>query len=57
MWERAPAAMPFDAFAQPSRDNALMASLELPITPLLPEIVASLAAHPRLVLEAPPGAG
>ncbi|WP_199098537.1 ATP-dependent helicase HrpB [Dyella sp. ASV21] len=28
-----------------------------PITPLLPEIVASLAAHPRLVLEAPPGAG
>ena len=28
-----------------------------PITPLLPEIRASLAAHPRLVLEAPPGAG
>jgi ATP-dependent helicase HrpB len=28
-----------------------------PITPLLPEISASLAAHPRLVLEAPPGAG
>jgi len=28
-----------------------------PITPLLPQIVASLAAHPRLVLEAPPGAG
>ena len=28
-----------------------------PITPLLPEIVSSLAAHPRLVLEAPPGAG
>ncbi|MFC5527414.1 ATP-dependent helicase HrpB [Rhodanobacter ginsengisoli] len=28
-----------------------------PITPLLPEILASLAAHPRLVLEAPPGAG
>lgn len=28
-----------------------------PITPLLPEIVASLEAHPRLVLEAPPGAG
>jgi ATP-dependent helicase HrpB len=28
-----------------------------PITPLLPEICASLAAHPRLVLEAPPGAG
>ena len=30
---------------------------ELPITPLLPEIVASLARVPRLVLEAPPGAG
>jgi ATP-dependent helicase HrpB len=30
---------------------------DLPISPLLPEIVASLAAHPRLVLEAPPGAG
>jgi ATP-dependent helicase HrpB len=28
-----------------------------PITPLLPQIVASLAAVPRLVLEAPPGAG
>ncbi|MEO6925554.1 MAG: ATP-dependent helicase HrpB, partial [Rhodanobacter sp.] len=28
-----------------------------PITPLLPQIVASLATHPRLVLEAPPGAG
>ncbi|MFC3129020.1 ATP-dependent helicase HrpB [Coralloluteibacterium stylophorae] len=28
-----------------------------PITPLLPDILASLAAHPRLVLEAPPGAG
>ncbi|WP_266180491.1 ATP-dependent helicase HrpB [Dyella humicola] len=28
-----------------------------PITPLLPEISASLAEHPRLVLEAPPGAG
>ena len=30
---------------------------ELPITPLLPEVVASLAGVPRLVLEAPPGAG
>ena len=29
----------------------------LPITPLLPRIRASLAAHTRLVLEAPPGAG
>ena len=28
-----------------------------PIDPLLPEVLASLAAHPRLVLEAPPGAG
>jgi len=28
-----------------------------PISPLLPDIRASLAAHPRLVLEAPPGAG
>lgn len=28
-----------------------------PISPLLPEIARSLAAHPRLVLEAPPGAG
>ena len=31
--------------------------LSFPITPLLPEISASLAAHPCLVLEAPPGAG
>jgi ATP-dependent helicase HrpB len=30
---------------------------DFPITPLLPEIVASLQATPRLVLEAPPGAG
>jgi ATP-dependent helicase HrpB len=29
----------------------------LPIAPLLPQVVASLAATPRLVLEAPPGAG
>lgn len=28
-----------------------------PITPLLPDIRDALAAHPRLVLEAPPGAG
>ena len=28
-----------------------------PITPLLPAIADSLASHPRLVLEAPPGAG
>ena len=28
-----------------------------PIDELLPHILASLAAHPRLVLEAPPGAG
>jgi ATP-dependent helicase HrpB len=31
--------------------------LSLPIDPLLPAIVASLRAHPTLVLEAPPGAG
>ncbi|MFT3763768.1 MAG: ATP-dependent helicase HrpB [Pseudoxanthomonas sp.] len=31
--------------------------LSFPIDPLLPEIRRSLAAHPRLVLEAPPGAG
>ncbi len=30
---------------------------EFPITALLPEIQHSLCAHPRLVLEAPPGAG
>ena len=30
---------------------------DFPITPLLPDIQRSLAAHPRLVLEAPPGAG
>src|SRR5581483_11100712 len=29
----------------------------LPIEPLLPEIARSLAAHPALVLQAPPGAG
>jgi len=32
-------------------------SPEFPITPLLSEIRRSLSAHPRLVLEAPPGAG
>ena len=31
--------------------------MQFPIAPLLPAIVDSLAAHPRLVLEAPPGAG
>ena len=30
---------------------------DFPIAALLPQILASLAAHPRLVLEAPPGAG
>ena len=34
-----------------------MPAPQFPITPLLPQIAASLAAHPRLVLEAPPGAG
>lgn len=32
-------------------------ALSFPITPLLVQICTSLAAHPRLVLEAPPGAG
>ncbi|HSM10574.1 MAG TPA: ATP-dependent helicase HrpB [Lysobacter sp.] len=31
--------------------------LDFPIQELLPQILASLEAHPRLVLEAPPGAG
>ncbi|MBV2208465.1 MAG: ATP-dependent helicase HrpB [Thermomonas sp.] len=31
--------------------------MQFPITPLLPDLLASLTAHPRLVLEAPPGAG
>lgn len=34
-----------------------MSSSELPITSLLPRILDSLGAQPRLVLEAPPGAG
>ncbi|MCY7313913.1 MAG: ATP-dependent helicase HrpB [Pseudoxanthomonas sp.] len=34
-----------------------MAMPEFPINPILPEIRRSLAEHPRLVLEAPPGAG
>ncbi len=34
-----------------------MASPDFPITPLLPRIQESLRQHPRLVLEAPPGAG
>ena len=33
------------------------AASELPITPLLPELVASLEEGPNLVLQAPPGAG
>ena len=35
----------------------MIAVNEFPIAALLPEIRAALAAHPRLVLEAPPGAG
>ena len=31
--------------------------MHFPIADLLPEIQASLSRHPRLVLEAPPGAG
>jgi ATP-dependent helicase HrpB len=34
-----------------------MTQADFPITPLIPELRASLHAHPRLVLEAPPGAG
>lgn len=34
-----------------------MASPDFPISPLLPQIRDSLLRHPRLVLEAPPGAG
>ena len=34
-----------------------MDSAAFPIAPLLPAVADSLAAHPRLVLEAPPGAG
>ena len=34
-----------------------MTQADLPIAPLLPELRAALDAHPRLVLEAPPGAG
>lgn len=34
-----------------------MTAPAFPIDPLLPQIAASLAEHPRLVLEAPPGAG
>ena len=34
-----------------------MSSTSFPIAPLLADIRASLATHPRLVLEAPPGAG
>jgi ATP-dependent helicase HrpB len=32
-------------------------TVAFPISGLLPDILVSLAAHPRLVLEAPPGAG
>ncbi|MCE7950295.1 MAG: ATP-dependent helicase HrpB [Xanthomonadales bacterium PRO7] len=35
----------------------MMKSTQFPIHEALPEILASLAGHPRLVLEAPPGAG
>lgn len=41
----------------PLRCPPTMARMHFPITPLLPDILASLAQHPRLVLEAPPGAG
>ncbi len=34
-----------------------MSDTTFPIDPLLPDVIATLAAHTRLVLEAPPGAG
>ncbi|WP_255516431.1 ATP-dependent helicase HrpB [Luteimonas suaedae] len=34
-----------------------MPASDFPIAPLLPEVLRNLRAHPRLVLEAPPGAG
>ncbi len=34
-----------------------MSTADFPISPLLPELLRSLQTHPRLVLEAPPGAG
>jgi ATP-dependent helicase HrpB len=48
--------------ARPKRNDLLPYSSQVntvafPISGLLPDILASLAAHPRLVLEAPPGAG
>jgi ATP-dependent helicase HrpB len=46
------------ALRQPVSSAWMSASTPaFPITSLLPEICASLAVHPRLVLEAPPGAG
>jgi len=46
------------ALRQPVSSAWMSASTPaFPITSLLPGICASLAAHPRLVLEAPPGAG
>lgn len=41
---------------KPRTYNVAMQTV-FPITPLLPAIADSLATHPRLVLEAPPGAG
>ncbi len=38
-------------------DMDMLGTVKLPIDALLPQIQSSLAAHPRLVLEAPPGAG
>lgn len=45
------------ASASPPRILARVNAPAFPIDPLLPQIRDSLAAHPRLVLEAPPGAG
>ncbi len=49
--------LPSEAHAAPGIIHTMSTPPSFPITPLLPEICTSLAAHPRLVLEAPPGAG
>ena len=43
--------------APPNPQSRIPNPVLFPIDPLLPQIRASLAEHPRLVLEAPPGAG
>ena len=52
-----PHRIPASARAPGSRILARVNRPAFPIDELLPRIRESLAAHPRLVLEAPPGAG